>query len=299
MEAIIIDGKKVSQEIKDELKVKVDELTSRGVTPGLAAVLVGDDPASAIYVRSKAKACEKIGVYSEVITRPADIDQREIEGIVDSLNNRDEIDGILVQSPLPEHLDEPAVTLKIDPQKDVDGFHPFNVGCMLAGQPTFLPCTPYGIVELMRRYNIDPAGKEVVVLGRSNIVGKPIAAMLLQKGPMANATVTICHSRTKNISDVCRRADIIIAAIGQAAFVKADMVKEGVVIIDVGINRIDDSAEEKGYRVVGDVDFNACKAKASYITPVPGGVGLMTIAMLLTNTVQAAEKRLKRLQMVK
>lgn len=299
MEAIIIDGKKVSQDIKDELKIKVDELKSNGITPGLAAVLVGDDPASAIYVRSKAKACEKIGVYSEVITRPADIDQSEIENIVGALNKRNDIDGILVQSPLPDHLDEPAVTLKIDPQKDVDGFHPFNVGCMLAGQPTFLPCTPYGIVELMRRYQIDPAGKEVVVLGRSNIVGKPIAAMLLQKGPMANATVTICHSRTKNIGDVCRRADIIIAAIGQAAFVKANMVKDGVVIIDVGINRIDDPSADKGYRVVGDVDFEACKNKASYITPVPGGVGLMTIAMLLTNTFHSAESRFKRLQMVK
>lgn len=299
MEAVIIDGKKVSQDIKDELKIKVDDLKKKGVTPGLAAVLVGDDPASAIYVRSKAKACEKIGVYSEVITRPADIDQREIESIVGELNERNDIDGILVQSPLPKHLDEPAVTLKINPKKDVDGFHPFNVGCMLAGQPTFLPCTPYGIIELMRRYKIDPAGREVVVLGRSNIVGKPIAAMLLQKAPMANATVTICHSRTKNIGDVCRRADIIIAAIGQAAFVKSEMVKEGAVIIDVGINRIDDPAADKGYRVVGDVDFEACKSKASFITPVPGGVGLMTIAMLLTNTVRSAENRLKRLQMVK
>ncbi len=299
MEAVIIDGKKVSQDIKDELKIKVDDLKKKGVTPGLAAVLVGDDPASAIYVRSKAKACEKIGVYSEVITRPADIDQCEIESIVGALNERNDIDGILVQSPLPKHLDEPAVTLKIDPKKDVDGFHPFNVGCMLAGQPTFLPCTPYGIIELMRRYKIDPAGKEVVVLGRSNIVGKPIAAMLLQKAPMANATVTICHSRTQNIGDVCRRADIIIAAIGQAAFVKSEMVKEGAVIIDVGINRIDDPAADKGYRVVGDVDFDACKSKASFITPVPGGVGLMTIAMLLTNTVRSAENRLKRLQMVK
>jgi methylenetetrahydrofolate dehydrogenase (NADP+)/methenyltetrahydrofolate cyclohydrolase len=299
MEAVIIDGKKVSQDIKDELKIKVDDLKKKGIIPGLAAVLVGDDPASAIYVRSKAKACEKIGVYSEVITRPADIDQREIESIVKALNERNDIDGILVQSPLPKHLDEPAVTLKIDPKKDVDGFHPFNVGCMLAGQPTFLPCTPYGIIELMRRYKIDPAGREVVVLGRSNIVGKPIAAMLLQKAPMANATVTICHSRTKNIGDVCRRADIIIAAIGQAAFVKADMVKDGVVIIDVGINRIDDPSADKGYRVVGDVDFEACKNKASFITPVPGGVGLMTIAMLLTNTVRSAENRLKRLQMVK
>ncbi len=299
MDAIIIDGKKVSQEIKDELKAKTADLTEKGVTPGLAAVLVGDDPASAIYVRSKAKACQKIGIYSEVITRPANIEQDEIEGIVDDLNNRDEIDGILVQSPLPKHLDEPAVTLKIDPQKDVDGFHPYNVGRMLAGQPTFLPCTPYGIVELMRRYDIDPAGKEVVVLGRSNIVGKPIAAMLLQKGPMANATVTVCHSQTANIGEVCRRADIIIAAIGQPAFVKADMLKDGVVIIDVGINRVEDPSADKGYRVVGDVDFDACKPKSSYITPVPGGVGLMTIAMLLTNTVHSAEARLTRSQLVK
>ncbi|MEW5923189.1 MAG: bifunctional methylenetetrahydrofolate dehydrogenase/methenyltetrahydrofolate cyclohydrolase FolD [Candidatus Zixiibacteriota bacterium] len=296
MEAIIIDGKKISNEIKDELKVRVDRLKEKGVTPGLAAVLVGEDPASQIYVRSKGKACEKIGIYSELIKHPAEIKQSELLAIVDDLNHRDDIDGILVQLPLPKHIDEMTVTLRIDPAKDVDGFHPHNIGMMLLGHPTFLSCTPYGIVELMRRYNIDPTGREVVILGRSNIVGKPIGMMLMQKAKMANATVTFCHSRTANLKEVCRRADILIAAIGQPEYVKADMVKDGVVIIDVGINRVDDSSVEKGYRTVGDVDFAACVKKASYITPVPGGVGLMTVTMLMANTVQSAEARTKRVK---
>lgn len=294
MDATIIDGKRISREIKDELKARIGALKEKGITPGLAAVLVGDDPASQTYVRSKARACEKIGIYSEVIRRPADITQRELTEIVLGLNNREEIDGILVQLPLPDHMDELAITLLIDPAKDVDGFHPHNIGMMLLGNPTFLSCTPYGIVELMRRYKIDPAGKEVVVLGRSNIVGKPVGVMLLQKAKMANATVTFCHSRTANLNEVCRRADILIAAMGQAEFVKGDMIREGTVIIDVGINRVDDDTAEKGYRLVGDVDFDACRAKASFITPVPGGVGPMTIAMLLTNTVQSAERRASR-----
>nr|MBN2278044.1 bifunctional methylenetetrahydrofolate dehydrogenase/methenyltetrahydrofolate cyclohydrolase FolD [candidate division Zixibacteria bacterium] len=293
MEATIIDGKKISGEIKEELQRKVAELKKKGVTPGLAAVLVGDDPASQSYVRGKAKACEKIGIFSEVIRKPADITQEELEKIVLELNGRKDIDGILVQLPLPGHLKEKDVILRIDPAKDVDGLHPFNFGMLLQGHPTFLPCTPYGIVELMRRYDIDPAGKEVVVLGRSNIVGKPIGVILLQKARTANATVTFCHSRTTNIRDVCRRADILIAAIGQPRFVTADMVKEGVVIIDVGINRIEDQSNDKGYRIIGDVDYEGCLEKASFITPVPGGVGLMTIAMLLANTVQSAEKRVR------
>ncbi|PKK83310.1 MAG: bifunctional methylenetetrahydrofolate dehydrogenase/methenyltetrahydrofolate cyclohydrolase FolD [candidate division Zixibacteria bacterium HGW-Zixibacteria-1] len=295
MEAKIIDGKIISNEIKEELKLRVDRLRDKGITPGLAAVLVGENPASQIYVRSKAKACEKIGIFSEVMIRPADISQKELAGIVDDLNHRDDIDGILVQLPLPGHIDEMAITLRIDPAKDVDGFHPHNVGMMLLGHPTFLSCTPYGIVELMRRYDIDPSGREVVVLGRSNIVGKPIGVMLMQKAKMANATVTFCHSRTANLEEVCRRADILIAAIGKAEFVKADMVKEGAVIIDVGINRVDDASADKGYRVVGDVDFAACSKKASHITPVPGGVGPMTITMLLTNTVQSAEAKAERM----
>ncbi len=292
MAATIINGKKVSKEIKEELKIKVDALKAKGVTPGLAAVLIGEDPASATYVRSKAKACEKIGIYSEVIRRSADITEKELIGIIEELNSRKNIDGILVQSPLPKHIDEPAMTLLIDPKKDVDGFHPFNVGMTLIGQPTFQSCTPYGIMELLRRYEIDPSGKEVVILGRSNIVGKPMGAMLVQKAKGANATVTTAHSRTVDVPAICRRADILIAAIGQPEFVQGDWIKDGAVVIDVGMNRVEDASNEKGYRLCGDVDYDQCEKKASFITPVPGGVGPMTIAMLLTNTVKSAERRL-------
>jgi len=290
--AVLIDGKQVAEDIKNELQKEVEELKAKGITPGLAAVLIGDNPASITYVNSKAKACEKIGIYSEVITRPAEIQQEELAEIVRDLNNRDDIDGILVQSPLPKHLKEFEITLIIDPAKDVDGFHPHNVGMMLIGNPGFLPCTPNGIMELMRRYGIDPSGKEVVIIGRSNIVGKPMAALLVQKAKGANATVTIAHSRTKDIAAVCRRADILIAAIGVPEFVRGDMVKEGAVIIDVGVNRVDDATKKKGYSLVGDVNFAECEPKASYITPVPGGVGPMTIAMLLTNTVISSRRRL-------
>ncbi len=290
--AELINGKTIAKDIKEELKKEVEELKGQGVTPGLAAVLVGDDPASHTYVNSKAKACEKIGVHSEVILRPSDISQEELSGIVRRLNQRDEIDGILVQSPLPKHINELAVTLLIDPAKDVDGFHPYNVGMMLLGRPGFLPCTPNGIMELMRRYDIDPSGKEVVIIGRSNIVGKPMAALLVQKAPGANATVTIAHSRTKDIGEICRRADILIAAMGVSEFVRGDMVKDGAVIIDVGVNRVEDASKKKGYRLTGDVAFDECEPKASKITPVPGGVGPMTIAMLLTNTVISARRRL-------
>ena len=292
MAATLIDGKKVSDEIKAELKARIENLRHCDVIPGLAAVLIGNNPASETYVSSKAKACDKIGIYSEVIRREAVATQDELSDIIRELNRRSDIDGILVQSPLPEHIDELAVTLLISPEKDVDGFHPFNVGMLLLGRPLFRPCTPYGVMELLRRYDIDTAGKEVVILGRSNIVGKPLAAMLVQKEKFANATVTICHSRTANIKEVCRRADILIAAMGQAEFVKADMIKDGAVVIDVGINRMPDLSSEKRYKLVGDVDFVACRNKASFITPVPGGVGPMTIAMLLTNTVLSAERRL-------
>jgi methylenetetrahydrofolate dehydrogenase (NADP+) / methenyltetrahydrofolate cyclohydrolase len=291
MDAILIDGKKISDEIKTELKARIETLISKGVVLGLVAVLVGNDPASETYVHSKARACEKIGIFSEVIRWPDNISQTELENLIKELNNRTEIDGILVQSPLPRQLDELAITILIDPEKDVDGFHPYNIGMVLLGQPLFQSCTPYGIMELLRRYELDPVGKEVVILGRSNIVGKPLAAMLIQKQVGANATVTVCHSRTVHIKEICRRADIVIAAMGQPGFVKGDMIKEGAVVIDVGINRIDDPANPKGYRLVGDVDFEACQKKASYITPVPGGVGPMTIAMLLTNTVLSAERR--------
>jgi methylenetetrahydrofolate dehydrogenase (NADP+)/methenyltetrahydrofolate cyclohydrolase len=292
--AELIDGKKVAKDIKAELKTRVEVLKDSGITPGLAAVQIGENPASTIYVNSKSRACQKIGMYSEVVRKPENIEQPELSEIITELNKRSDIDGILVQSPLPGHIDEMALTLQIDPSKDVDGFHPYNVGMTLLGRPTFLSCTPYGIIELMRRYQIDPEGKEVVILGRSNIVGKPLAAMLIQKWPDTNATVTVCHSRTQDIESICRRADILVAAIGQPEFVRSDMVKDGVVIIDVGQNLIEDSSTKKGNRLVGDVDFTACSEKASYITPVPGGVGPMTIAMLLTNTVISAENRLKK-----
>jgi len=293
MGAQVIDGKEVAKSVKHQLKDRIEALKERGITPGLATVLVGDDPASAIYVRSKARACEKLGLYSEVIKKPAATTQAELIAIVDRLNNDPKISGFLVQSPLPKPLDELAVTLAIKPEKDVDGFHPVNVGKMLIGTPGLLPCTPHGIIKLMEHYEIDPSGKEVVIVGRSNIVGKPMAALLMQKQKMANATVTVAHSRTKNLAEVARRADILIAAIGQPQFVTADMVKEGAVIIDVGVNRVDDPDSEKGYRLVGDVDYDACFEKASYITPVPGGVGPMTIAMLMYNTVTAAENQNK------
>ncbi len=289
MAAERIEGKPVAQSVLDDLKIRIDTLAARGVTPGLAAVLIGEDPASETYVNSKAKKCARIGLYSEVIRRPADIEQSELEQIVDDLNANPKIHGILVQSPLPKHMNEFAVTLRIKPEKDVDGFHPFNVGMMSLGHPGLLPCTPHGIVKLMEYYRLDPAGKEVVVVGRSNIVGKPIASMLLQKAPMANATVTVAHSRTPNLGEVTRRADILIAAIGRPHTITSDMVKEGAIVIDVGVNRVDDPSAKKGYRIAGDVDYDACVEKTSYITPVPGGVGPMTIAMLMVNTVTAAE----------
>ncbi len=285
----IIDGKVVAQSIKDALVARINSLKQKGVTPGLAAVLVGSDPASETYVSSKAKACEKLGMYSEVIRKPASFSQRELIKLIEDLNANPKIHGILVQSPLPKQIDEPTITTHISPEKDVDGFHPFNVGLMLIGRGRLLPCTPHGIIKLLEYYKIDPQGKEAVVVGRSNIVGKPVAVLLMQKGKMANATVTVAHSQTANLKEVCKRADILIAAIGRPKTITADMVKKGAVIIDVGVNRIDDPKSDKGYRLVGDVDFEECKKVASFITPVPGGVGPMTIAMLLSNTVTAAE----------
>jgi methylenetetrahydrofolate dehydrogenase (NADP+)/methenyltetrahydrofolate cyclohydrolase len=289
MPAQLIDGKEVAASITKALTGRIAALKAKGVTPGLAAVLVGDDPASATYVNSKAKACAKLELYSEVILKPADFSQAELLELVDSLNHNPKIHGILVQSPVPAHIDELSITLAIDPAKDVDGFHPHNVGLMLLGRNTLLPCTPYGIIKLMEHYQIDPEGREVVVVGRSNIVGKPVAALLMQKSKMANATVTVAHSRSRNLPEITRRADILIAAIGRAHAITPDMVKDGAVLIDVGINRIDDATRPKGYRIVGDIDFDGCLEKASYITPVPGGVGRMTIAMLMSNTVTAAE----------
>ncbi len=290
MSAKLIDGKEVAASVFAQLTPRIERLKEKGVTPGLAAVLVGDDPASATYVRSKMKMCKKLGLYSEVVKKPATLSQAELVEIVTSLNDNPNIHGILVQSPLPSHIDELSVTLTIVPEKDVDGFHPHNVGLMLLGRPGLLPCTPHGIIKLLEYYHLDPAGKEVVVVGRSNIVGKPLAAMLMQKADFANATVTVAHSRSKNLAEITRRAEILIAAVGKPKTITGDMVREGAVVIDVGVNRVEDPESSKGYRLVGDVDFDACVEKASYISPVPGGVGPMTIAMLMSNTVTAAEK---------
>lgn len=285
---ILIDGQKVSNEIKYELKTNIDKLISEGKkVPGLVTILVGENPASKFYVNSKVKACAKIGMHSKIEERDSSISEKELLELIEKYNYDPQFHGILVQLPLPDHIDENKVIEAISPQKDVDGFHPINVGNLVIGKETFYPCTPYGIVELLKRYSIETKGKHVVVVGRSNIVGKPIANMMLQKKEGANSVVTICHSAAKDLKQFTLQADILIAAIGRADFVTADMVKEGVVVIDVGINRVDDSSTEKGYRLVGDVKFDEVKEKASYITPVPKGVGPMTIAMLLKNTYEA------------
>lgn len=285
---ILIDGKKTAADIRAELKEKVSGLKENGKNiPGLVTILVGEDPASQIYVKSKGKACEEIGFLTRSEKLSADISEKELLELIESYNQSNDYHGILVQLPLPKHIDENKVIEAISPQKDVDGFHPINVGNLVIGKDAFAACTPAGIQELLKRYNIETGGKHVVVLGRSNIVGKPIANIMLQKKEHANSVVTICHSAAPDVSYYTRQADILIAAIGKANFVKADMVKEGAVVIDVGINRIPDSSHPKGSRVVGDVDFNEVSPKTSYITPVPGGVGPMTIAMLLQNTFKA------------
>lgn len=289
MQEKLIDGKAIAKKIKADLKEDIAELKAQGITPGLAAVIVGDDPASHIYVKNKARACKKTGIYSEVIKHPADMTAIELQKLIDQLNNRSDIHGILVQSPLPKHLNELDITLNINPMKDVDGFHPVNIGLMLLGSPVFLPCTPYGIVTMLELIGVDPKGKKVVILGRGNIVGKPLAVILMQKWKGCNATVTVCHTGTADIVAEAKQADILIAAMGVPKFVKPEMVKDGAVIIDVGVNRVDDPSTEKGYYVCGDVDFDGCLEKVSRITPVPGGVGPMTIAMLLHNTVRAAK----------
>ncbi len=285
---ILIDGKKVSGDIKSELKLEIEELKSRtGKVPGLVVIIVGNDPASEVYVRNKHKSCIETGINSVVLNLPEQTTEEELLDLVKSYNENPEFHGILVQLPLPKQINEDKIIRAIDPKKDVDGFHPTTVGEMVTGNPTFLPCTPAGVVELLKRYEIDPAGKHVVVVGRSNIVGKPAALLLMQKKKFANAIVTVCHSAAKDISIFTKQADILIAAMGVPKFIKKEMVKGGVVIIDVGTNRIEDPSTKTGYRLVGDVDFEAVSEKASYITPVPGGVGPMTIAMLLKNTVKA------------
>jgi methylenetetrahydrofolate dehydrogenase (NADP+)/methenyltetrahydrofolate cyclohydrolase len=290
MAAKIIDGKQVAADMRAELKAEVARLKTKGIVPGLAVVLVGEDPASKSYVTAKERACEEIGIYSDDNRLPADTTQETLMAMVIKLNKDPKVNGILVQLPLPKHLDESAVLLAIDPAKDVDGFHPVNVGKMVVGEEAFLPCTPHGIIQLLVRSGVKIDGAEVVVVGRSNIVGKPIANMLIQKGPTGNATVTVCHTRTKNLAEHVRRADIIIAAAGRPNTITADMVKEGAAVIDVGVNRIDDPTKKSGFRLVGDVDFEAVSQKAGLITPVPGGVGPMTITMLLYNTVVSAKR---------
>lgn len=277
--AKLIDGKAVSAKVKAEAAEEVKMLKARGITPGLAVIIVGDDPASHIYVNNKKKACAAAGIHSEEYALPADTTQEELLTLVKELNEKEDIHGILVQSPLPDGLDESAVVEAIDPLKDVDAFHAYNVGRIMIGNYRFLPCTPAGVIELIRSTGVEIAGKNCVVIGRSNIVGKPMAMLLLHN----NATVTICHSRTRNLKELCRSADILVSAVGKAHFVTADMVKEGTVVIDVGMNR-----DENG-KLCGDVDFSAVEPLASFITPVPGGVGPMTIAMLMKNTVTAAK----------
>ena len=278
--AKIIDGKAISASIREEIKTEVAERVANGLSrPGLAVIIVGEDPASQVYVRNKKRGCEEVGFYSEVYELPADTKQQELNALVDKLNADEKIHGILCQLPLPKHLDENEVILRIDPKKDVDAFHPYNVGKIMIGDFDFLPCTPAGVMALLERSGIEVAGKECVVVGRSNIVGKPQAMLLLHK----SGTVTVCHSKTRDLAAVCRRADILVAAIGKADFFGADMVKEGAVVIDVGMNRRTDG------KLTGDVNFAEVEPKASYITPVPGGVGPMTITMLLKNTLTAAK----------
>ena len=289
MTAKIIDGKKIAADMRAELKEEVARLKKQGIVPGLGVILVGDDPASQSYVTAKGRACEDIGIYSDDNRLPATTPQKELMALVEKMNNDPKINGILVQLPLPKGLDESEVLLAINPAKDVDGFHPVNVGKMMIGEKAFLPCTPHGVVQLLIRSGVTIEGADVVIVGRSNLVGKPLANMLIQKKPNANATVTICHTRTKNLSSHTKRADIVIAAAGRPNTITAEMVKEGAVVIDVGVNRVDDATKKKGYRLVGDVDFEAVKEKASLITPVPGGVGPMTITMLLYNTVESAK----------
>ena len=283
--ANIIDGKAISAAIRQEIKTETESFAKEnGFRPGLAVIIVGEDPASQVYVRNKRRACEEVGFYSEAYELPADTTQEELNALVDKLNANEKIHGILCQLPLPKHLDENEVILRIDPKKDVDAFHPVNVGRIMIGDYSFLPCTPAGVMALLERSGIEISGKECVVVGRSNIVGKPQAMLLLH----ANGTVTVCHSRTKNLAEVCRRADILVAAIGKADFFTAEMVKDGAVVIDVGMNRRADG------KLTGDVDFESVAPKASYITPVPGGVGPMTITMLMQNTLTAAKQAIEK-----
>jgi len=288
--AELLLGKTIGNQIREELRCEIEALGKRGVRPGLAVVLVGDDPGSVSYVTGKAAACKEMGILEETVHLPKDTPEEKLLALVERLNADPKFHGILVQLPLPGHIDSNKVLLRIDPDKDVDGLHPMNIGRLTAGEPVFLPCTPAGIQQLLVRTGHDPAGKHVVICGRSNLVGKPLASMLIQKARGANATVTVCHTGTKDMGRLTRQADILIAAMGSPGAITADMVREGAVVIDVGVSRIPDPSAPKGTRLVGDVDFESVREKASAITPVPGGVGPMTITMLLVNTVSAARR---------
>jgi len=291
----LLDGKKISSEIKDEIAAEVAEMLRRGEkVPHLAAVIVGNDGASLTYVGSKVRACQRVGFESTLKQLPESTTEEELLEVVAELNADPDIDGYIVQLPLPRHIDEQKILLAVNPDKDVDGFHPTNFGKMALELESFISATPYGIMELLRRYNVETSGKHAVVIGRSNIVGRPISILLSQKGAGANATVTLAHSRTKNLAELTRQADIIVSALGVPNFLKADMVKQGVVVVDVGITRVPDASKERGYYICGDVDYEAVSQKASYITPVPGGVGPMTIAMLLKNTLLARQRHRAR-----
>ncbi len=291
MSAKILDGKAIAQEFRTELKARTAELKKQGVVPGLGVLLVGDDPASRSYVTAKEKACEETGLYSREIKLPATASHKEILDVVKAFNADNQIDGILVQLPLPDSSMEQSVIEAINPDKDVDGFHPVNVGRMMLGLPAFLPCTPHGVLQILKRSGVKTDGAHVVVIGRSNIVGRPLVNLLSQKSELGNATVTMCHTRTKNMKELTLQADIIVAAVGRPNTVTADMVKPGAVVIDVGVNRVTDATAKAGFRLKGDVDFEAVAQKAAAITPVPGGVGPMTITMLLANTVESAVRR--------
>ncbi len=288
----ILDGKKVSNDIKDEIAIEVSKMKANGEkVPHLAAVLVGENGASLTYVNSKVKSCEKIGFDSTLVKLSETISEEDLLNEIAILNNNDDIDGFIVQLPLPKHIDEEKILLAVHPDKDVDGFHPTNFGRMALEMPSFIPATPFGIMELLKRYKIETSGKHTVVIGRSHIVGRPISILMSQKGPVGDSTVTLTHSRTKDLEEICKSADIIVSALGVPNFVKSEMVKDGAVIVDVGITRVKDETAKRGYRIVGDVDYENVAPKCSYITPVPGGVGPMTIAMLLKNTLLSRERR--------
>jgi methylenetetrahydrofolate dehydrogenase (NADP+)/methenyltetrahydrofolate cyclohydrolase len=292
MTARILDGKAIAKSMREEIRLRVEALKGRGVIPGLGVLLVGNDPASRSYVTGKQRACEKAGIYSSEVHLPEDASRTQILDVVKAFNGDERIHGILVQLPLPDASMEQDVLETVLPDKDADGFHPINVGHMMLGLPAYLPCTPHGILQILQRSEVQVNGAHVVIVGRSNIVGRPLSNMLSQKSDLGNATVTLCHSRTRNLADMTQQADILVAAIGRPRMITAEMVREGAVVIDVGVNRVDDPAAARGYRLVGDVDFEAVKEKAAAITPVPGGVGPMTITMLLYNTVEAASRTL-------